>query len=68
MFVDRLEDLVRQAVGFQLVAEFQQGCRIRHRLAVRINADKGVNELTVVDRVFYAFVPQVEALLGHVHA
>jgi hypothetical protein len=50
------------------VAELQQGGCVRRRLAAKIDTDKGPNRLTVVDRIFAAFVRQVKALLGYVHA
>jgi len=68
MSVDRIEDLPRQRVCFQQVAELQQRRRVRRRLAAQVNANESADGLAVVDRVLDAFVRQPKALLGNVHA
>lgn len=67
MPIDRLEDLALEAIGFETVAELQQGCGIRRRLAHKSNADKSTDRLAIIDRFFAAFIRQAKALLSHVH-
>ena len=49
--VDRLEDLARDPIGFEQVAELQKRCGIRWRLRPQINVDKSPDGLAIVDRI-----------------
>lgn len=53
---------------FQQAPELQQHGGVRRRFVRQIDTDKATNGLAVVDRIFYSFVRQAEALLGNVHA
>ena len=64
MRIHGVEDPPGQLLGFQQVPKLGQGCRVRRRLAVQVNADKSTNGLAVVDRVLDTFVRQTKALLG----
>ncbi len=66
--IDRFENLRRQSLRFQQMAELEQRRRVRCALAIEVDTDKSANRLAVVDGVFNAFIGQTEALLGHVHA
>ena len=66
--VDLVEELARQPVGLQQVAELQQRCRVRRRLAAQVDTDESTNGLAVVDRVFDTLIRQPKALLGHIYA
>ena len=66
--IDGVEHDLGQLVRLQQAPKLQQRRRIRSSIHSQVDADEAANRLSVVDRVFRAFVGQTKALLDNVYA
>ena len=68
MAVDGVKHDLGQTVRLQQTAKLQQCGGVGRGVNIQIYADKPLNCLAVVDRIFHAFIRQAKALLNDVHA